>query len=97
MNSIDICKVSLGINSYKIFIGKDIHKSLTDYISNYKNYSKTIVISDKNILEKNSTLFAQLTSTIGLHGDFDPIFYCSLLFNDAIQAEPTIPEGVHLV
>ena len=52
MNSIDICKVSLGINSYKIFIGKDIHKSLTDYISNYKNYSKTVVISDKNILEK---------------------------------------------
>ena len=57
MNSTDICKVSLGINSYKIFIGKDIHKSLTDYISNYKNYSKTIVISDKNILEKNPSLF----------------------------------------
>ena len=57
MNSIDICKVSLGKNSYKIFIGKDIHKSLTDYISNYKNYSKTIVISDKNILEKNPSLF----------------------------------------
>ena len=57
MNSIDICKVSLGINSYKIFIGKDIHKSLTDYISNYKNYSKTVVISDKNILEKNNSLF----------------------------------------
>ena len=57
MNNIDICKVSLGINSYKIFIGKDIHKSLTNYISNYKNYSKTIVISDKNILEKNPSLF----------------------------------------
>ena len=60
MNSIDICKVSLGINSYKIFIGKDIHKSLTDYISNYKNYSKTIVISDKNILEKKSIFIQQL-------------------------------------
>ena len=57
MNSVDICKVSLGINSYKIFIGKDIHKSLTDYISNYKNYSKTVVISDKNILKKNPILF----------------------------------------
>ena len=57
MNSINICKVSLGINSYKIFIGKDIHKSLADYISNYKKYSKTIVISDKNIFEKNSILF----------------------------------------
>ena len=54
--------------------------------------------SEKRALaEKNSTLSAQLTSTIGLHGDFDPIFYCSLLFHDAIQAEPTIPEGVHLV
>ena len=54
--------------------------------------------SEKRALaEKNSTLSAQLTSTNGLHGDFDPIFYCRLLFNDAIQAEPTIPEGVHLV
>ena len=57
MNSLNICKVSLGTNSYKIFIGKDIHKSLTDYISNYKNYSKTVVISDKNILKKNPILF----------------------------------------
>ena len=57
MNSLNICKVSLGTNSYKIFIGKDIHKSITDYISNYKDYSRTVVISDKNILEKNPTLF----------------------------------------
>ncbi len=57
MNSLEICKVSLGINSYKIFIGKDIHKSITDFISNYKNYSKTIVISDRNIVEKNPSLF----------------------------------------
>ena len=57
MNSINICKVSLGINSYKIFIGKNIHKSITDYISNYKKYSKTVVISDKNIFEKNPSLF----------------------------------------
>ena len=60
MNSIEICKVSLGINSYKIFIGKDIHKSITNYISNYENYSKTIVVSDKNILEKNPSLFNNL-------------------------------------
>ena len=57
MNNLHICKVSLGINSYKIFIGKDIHKSITDYISNYKKYSRTIVISDKKILEKNPSLF----------------------------------------
>ena len=54
--------------------------------------------SEKRALaEKNSTLSAQFTRTIGLHWDFDPIFYCSLLFHDAIQAQPTIPEGVHLV
>ena len=57
MNSLEICRVSLGINSYKIFIGKDIHKSITDYISNYKNYSRTIVISDEKILKKNPSLF----------------------------------------
>ena len=57
MNNFEICKVSLGINSYKIFIGKDIHKSITNFISNYKNYSRTVVISDKNILEKNPSLF----------------------------------------
>ncbi len=57
MSKLDICKVSLGINSYKIFIGKDIHRSITNYISNYKTYSSTIVISDKNIYEKNSLLF----------------------------------------
>ena len=52
MNNISICKVSLGIKSYKIFIGKNINKSITDYIPNYKNYSRTIVISDKHILKK---------------------------------------------
>ena len=57
MNNFEICKVSLGINSYKIFIGKDIHKSIIDYIPNYKNYSRTVVISDNNILKKNPSLF----------------------------------------
>ena len=57
MNNLEICKVSLGINSYKIFIGKDIHKSITDYISNYENYSRTIVVADKNVLKKNPSLF----------------------------------------
>ena len=57
MNNLNICKVSLGKNSYKIFIGKDIHKSITDYIPNYKNYSRTVVISDNNILKKNPSLF----------------------------------------
>jgi hypothetical protein len=46
---------------------------------------------------KNFTLSAQFTRTTGLHWDFDTIFYGSLLFNDAIPAEPTLPEGVHLV
>ena len=61
------------------------------------NKFSTCCSEKRTLAKKNSTLSAQLTSTIGLHGDFDPIFYCSLLFNDAIQAEPTIPEGVHLV
>jgi len=49
------------------------------------------------LTEKNFTLSAQFTGIVGLHWDFDPIFYSSLLFNDAIPAEPTLPEGVHLV
>ena len=61
MNSLNICKVSLGKNSYKIFIGKDIHKSIIDYIPNYKNYTKTILVTDKNILEKTKKeVFEQL-------------------------------------
>ena len=49
------------------------------------------------LTEKNFTLSTQFTRTTGLHWDFDTIFYGSLLFNDAIPAEPTLPEGVHLV
>ncbi len=49
-------KVSLGKNSYSIFIGKDILRSIKTFIPNYKNYSKIILITDTNIYKKNSEL-----------------------------------------
>jgi len=49
-------KVSLGAESYPIFIGNKNLKYITRYIPNYKNYSKIILVTDKKILEKKSRL-----------------------------------------
>ncbi len=59
MNNIVNYKVSLGINSYRIFIGKEILGSVKNFIPNYKNYSKIFIITDKNIFLKNSRLFEE--------------------------------------
>ncbi len=60
MNNIVNYKVSLGVNSYRIFIGKEILGSINDYIPSHKNYSRIIVITDKNIHRKNPRLFEKV-------------------------------------
>ena len=45
-------KVSLGKNSYPIFIGNKNLKNINKYISNYKTYSKIILVTDKKIFGK---------------------------------------------
>ncbi len=49
-------KVSLEKNSYSIFIGNKNLKNISKFIPNYKNYTKTILVTDKNILEKKKKL-----------------------------------------
>lgn len=49
-------KVSLGKDSYCIFIGNKNLKNITNYIPNYKHYSKKILITDKKIIEKKKRL-----------------------------------------
>ena len=50
-------KVSLGKNSYPIFIGKNIIKSIKKFIPNIDQYSKIILISDLTVLKNNRLLF----------------------------------------
>ena len=50
-------RVSLGKNSYPIFIGKDLLKSLKNHIPSFYNYSKIIIISDSAIHSVNEMLF----------------------------------------
>lgn len=50
-------KVSLGKNSYKIFIGKKIFQDLTNFIPNFPKYSKKIIIIDSNVYKKNVDFF----------------------------------------
>ena len=50
-------RVSLGKNSYPIFIGKNLLKSLKNHIPNFYNYSKIIIISDSAIHSVNEMLF----------------------------------------
>ena len=50
-------KVSLGKDSYPIFIGKNLLKSLKNHIPNFYNYSKIIIVSDSAISSVNELLF----------------------------------------
>ena len=50
-------KVSLGKNSYSIFIGKNIIKSIKRFVPNINQYSKIILISDSTIFNSNIPLF----------------------------------------
>ena len=50
-------KVSLGKDSYCIFIGNKNLKNITNYIPNYKHYSKKILITDKKIIQKKKETF----------------------------------------
>tara|TARA_B100000900_G_scaffold232662_1_gene197551 strand:+ start:235 stop:1341 length:1107 start_codon:yes stop_codon:yes gene_type:complete len=60
MDNVINCKVSLGKNSYTIFIGKDILDSINNYIPNSSNYSKRILVTDINVHKKNLRLFNKI-------------------------------------
>ncbi|MEE2694726.1 MAG: 3-dehydroquinate synthase [Pseudomonadota bacterium] len=54
MNSVINFTVALGKKSYPIFIGEGLLKSISDFIPKFNNYSKIILVTDKNIYNKNS-------------------------------------------
>ena len=52
MKKLDSYTVSLNKNSYGIYIGRNLLKSLDDFIPKETKYSKIIVVTDK-IIQKN--------------------------------------------
>ena len=52
MKKLDSYTVSLNKNSYGIYIGRNLLKSLDDFIPKETKYSKIIVVTDKIIQKK---------------------------------------------
>jgi 3-dehydroquinate synthase len=68
MSSTINLKVALGKYSYPIFIGQGLLKSISNFIPKYENYSKIILVTDKNIYKKNSkTIDYSLQKILGFN------------------------------
>ena len=68
MKKFDNYRVSLNKNSYEIYIGRDLLKSLNKFIPKKNKYTKIIVVTDKIISKIDKTKnTSNLSSAIRLY------------------------------